>query len=156
MQQIWTTIQHDGPNHLGVWHAVSLVPMQQIWTVLRHDGPNHHGWAAQATKNWTTSKTVRNVFVMGSGGEGTSLDQTNSWMNGGMGHKGSLGPELGIGGMLEAAMDTTPIMMLKSCIGPHGTKEMTQPTRSLCFAAHSESLFRSQLGVFGPARRCAT
>eukprot|EP01052_Picozoa_sp_SAG31_P017112 SAG31_NODE_1158_length_9605_cov_2.788555_3_plen_200_part_00 len=70
----------------------------------------------KATKNWTTSTTVRNVFVMGSGGVGTSLTQTNSWMNGGMGHRGSVGPELGIGGMLEASIQK-PIMLLKSCIG---------------------------------------
>ena len=37
-------------------------------------------------------------------------------MNGGVGH-GSIGPELGIGGMLEAAKPTTPYLMLKSCIG---------------------------------------
>ena len=71
----------------------------------------------KTTKNWTTSTTVRNVFVMGSGGVGTSQTNTNAWMNGGSGHKGSVGPELGIGGMLEAAFPTKPIMMLKSCIG---------------------------------------
>lgn len=71
----------------------------------------------KTTKNWTTSTTVRNVFVMGSGGVGTSQTNTNAWMNGGSGHKGSIGPELGIGGMLEAAFPTKPIMMLKSCIG---------------------------------------
>ncbi len=72
----------------------------------------------QATKNWTTSKNVRNVFVMGSGGttSPTTL-QTNAWMNGGIGHRGSIGPELGIGGKLEAAFPTTPTMLLKSCIG---------------------------------------
>jgi hypothetical protein len=71
-----------------------------------------------ATKNWTTSKTVRNVFVMGSGGTTSPTTiQTNAWMSGGVGHRGSVGPELGIGGMLEAAFDTDPIMLLKSCIG---------------------------------------
>ena len=55
----------------------------------------------KATKNWTTSKTVRSVFVMGSGGTTSATTvQTNNWMNGGSGHRGSLGPELGIGGML--------------------------------------------------------
>ena len=72
----------------------------------------------EATKNWTTSKTVRNVFVMGSGGTTSPTTiQTNAWMSGGVGHRGSVGPELGIGGMLEAAFDTDPIMLLKSCIG---------------------------------------
>ena len=66
----------------------------------------------KATKNWTASKTVRNVsaraafccvasdvagcaaqvFVMGSGGINKTEDQTNAWMNGGIGHKGSIGP----------------------------------------------------------------
>ena len=84
----------------------------------------------KATKNWTTSKTVRNVFVMGSGGINTTSIHTNAWLNGGMGH-GGIGPELGIGGMLEVASPTTPYMLLKSCIGnralgwdllPPGTK----------------------------------
>jgi len=70
----------------------------------------------EATKNWTTSKTVRNVFNMGSGGPGKATLLTNSWMNGGEGHKGSIGPELGIGGMLEHS-STAPIMLLKSCTG---------------------------------------
>ena len=43
--------------------------------------------------------------------------RSQAWMNGGNGHKGSIGPELGIGGMLQKASPTTPYMMLKSCIG---------------------------------------
>ena len=35
----------------------------------------------KAGKNWTTSKTVRNVFVMGSGGVGTSMDQVLPSLN---------------------------------------------------------------------------
>jgi hypothetical protein len=35
----------------------------------------------KASKNWTTSKTVRNVFVMGSGGVGTSMDQVLPSLN---------------------------------------------------------------------------
>ena len=48
-----------------------------------------------STKNWTTSKNVRNVFTMGSGGPTSKPGiLTNSFMNGGEGHKGSIGPEL--------------------------------------------------------------
>ena len=82
-----------------------------------------------ANKSWTTSATVRNVFNMGGGGpcgapcansstptvNGSIL--TNSFMNGGDGHHGSVGPELGIGAMLEQHSPTTRIMLLKSCIG---------------------------------------
>jgi hypothetical protein len=66
---------------------------------------------------WTVSKTVRNVFVMGSGGPSPSKIQTNNFMEGDKGHGASIGPELGIGGMLEKNDATSPIMMLKSCIG---------------------------------------
>ena len=73
-------------------------------------------WDA-ASKNYTTSTTVRNVFSMGSGGPTSKASLlTNSWMNGGEGHKGSIGPELGIGGMLEKH-SPAPTMLLKSCIG---------------------------------------
>jgi alpha-galactosidase len=87
----------------------------------------------KATKNWTTSKTVRNVFVLGSGGPNGkygSKVMTDEWMTG-PNFRHSIGPELGIGGMLEAANPTTPYLMLKSCIGdralgwdllPPGTK----------------------------------
>ena len=98
------------------------------------------------TKNWTVSKTVRNVFVMGSGGPSSAVTlQHNEFMTAatttpaavpGMSSKSkaTIGPELGIGGMLEAAMATDPIMLLKSCIGdralgwdllPPGTKGWT-------------------------------
>ena len=109
----------------------------------------------KATKNWTTSKTVRNVFVMGSGGVGTSATQTNAWMNGGQGHRGSIGPELGIGGTLEAAMDTEPIMMLKSCIGdralgwdllPPGQKGYTY--NNFTYAGYHQVRFNSILIQF--------
>jgi hypothetical protein len=82
-----------------------------------------------ANKSWTTSTTVRNVFNMGGGGPcgapcaNSSTPtvngsiQTNSFMNGGDGHRGSIGPELGIGAMLEQHSPTTRIMLLKSCIG---------------------------------------
>ena len=44
----------------------------------------------KATKNWTDSKTVRNVFVQGNGAQpgntGVGRVPTNSWMNGGKGH----------------------------------------------------------------------
>ena len=71
-----------------------------------------------ANKSWTVSKTVRNVFTMGSGGPTYNGSiSTNSWMTGGEGHGGSIGPELGIGAMLEQHSPTAPIMLLKSCIG---------------------------------------
>jgi hypothetical protein len=82
-----------------------------------------------ANKSWTTSATVRNVFTMGGGGPcgapcanaSTPMVngsiQTNSFLNGGEGHHGSIGPELGIGAMLEQHSPTTKIMLLKSCIG---------------------------------------
>ena len=85
-------------------------------TSLVEAGEYPYLWDA-ATKNWTTSKTIRNVFVMGSGGPGKTTVQTNNFMNGGDGHRGSIGPELGIGGMLEKKEPTTPVMLLKSCIG---------------------------------------
>ena len=73
----------------------------------------------KATKNWTTSKTVRNVFVQDSGGIHSKYPArvaTNQWMQG-PNPRGSIGPELGIGGMLERASPTTPYMMVKSCTG---------------------------------------
>eukprot|EP01047_Picozoa_sp_COSAG01_P018339 COSAG01_NODE_991_length_12286_cov_4.629605_6_plen_384_part_00 len=82
-----------------------------------------------ANKSWTTSATVRNVFTVGGGGPcGRPCDNsstpfvngsiaTNSFMNGGLGHSGSIGPELGIGHMLEQHSPTTKVMLLKSCIG---------------------------------------
>jgi hypothetical protein len=100
-----------------------------LYHAVTAEGKYPYLWDKSA-KNWTTSKNTRNVFVMGAGGINTTSVRTNAWMNGGMGH-GSIGPELGIGGMLEAASPTTPYMMLKSCIGnralgwdllPPGTK----------------------------------
>ena len=45
----------------------------------------------KTNKSWTTSKMVRNVFVMGGGAQpgntGLGKIQTNSWMNGGIGHR---------------------------------------------------------------------
>ena len=85
-------------------------------TSLVQAGEYPYLWDA-TTKNWTTSKNIRNVFVMGSGGPGKTTVATNNFMNGGAGHRGSIGPELGIGGMLEKKDPTTPVMLLKSCIG---------------------------------------
>eukprot|EP01043_Picozoa_sp_COSAG02_P066835 COSAG02_NODE_10531_length_1920_cov_3.319055_1_plen_227_part_10 len=50
----------------------------------------------KATKNWTTSKTVRNVFVQDSGGISSKYPArvaTNQWMQG-PNPRGSIGPEL--------------------------------------------------------------
>jgi hypothetical protein len=74
------------------------------------------------------SKTVRNVFVMGSGGVNSAITlQNNEFMTGatatplgpaGMNPKAkdTIGPELGIGFALGDAI-TEPVMTLKSCIG---------------------------------------
>eukprot|EP00040_Diaphanoeca_grandis_P038568 m.256780 g.256780 ORF g.256780 m.256780 type:complete len:350 (-) comp34682_c0_seq1:127-1176(-) len=71
-------------------------------------------WDAE-TKSWTTSKTVRNVFIMGSGNASfaDSKLQKNEFMT----VSGSvIGPELGIGWKLDN-FTTEPTMMLKTCIG---------------------------------------
>lgn len=82
----------------------------------------------KATGNWSVSKNVRNVFVMGSGGVDSPITVfNNEFMTGaiempvappGMNPRPhtSIGPELGIGGALENAT-SGPIMMLKSCTG---------------------------------------
>ena len=90
----------DSPNSL--FHAVNA------------EGKYPYLWD-KAAKNWSISNTVRNVFVLGAGGVNSSSVRTNAWMSGS--NRGSIGPELGIGGMLEAAQPTVPYMMLKSCIG---------------------------------------
>jgi hypothetical protein len=124
----------------------------------------------EASKNWTSSKTVRNVFNMGSG-DPTSKAQllTNNWMNGGDGHKGSIGPELGIGFALEAHSPTIPTMALKSCTGnralgwdllPPGTKswDWTDPTNASLvynYAGYHESPARCLKSERGNNATCA-
>ena len=55
---------------------------------------------------------------MGSGGPTSPVTvQTNDFMTGGQGHRGSIGPELGIGFALEDHYSADPVMTLKSCIG---------------------------------------
>jgi hypothetical protein len=84
-------------------------------------------WDA-AKNDWSISKNVRNVFVMGSGGAtaGVTL-MHNEFMTAaettpaavpGMSpkQKTSIGPELGIGFTLGEST-TDPIMTLKTCIG---------------------------------------
>merc|ERR1719162_1123778 len=79
--------------------------------------------------NWSTSKNVRNVFVMGSGGIGSMITlQHNEFMTGALTpapemipgfvskQKKSIGPELGIGFTL-GEYTQEPVMTLKSCIG---------------------------------------
>lgn len=103
------------------------------------NGPNTLTTAVQTEKKypylwnttsgtWSTSKTVRNVFVMGSGGIDSAITlQNNEFMTGatpkpdpvpgmpGRG-KGTIGPELGIGFAL-GDYTSEPVMTLKSCIG---------------------------------------
>ena len=74
-----------------------------------------------ATGAFKTSATVRNVFTMGSGGPTSKVTmQSNEFLTAGTASTGkaksTLGPELGIGWMLDAA-STDPQMMLKTCIG---------------------------------------
>jgi hypothetical protein len=67
------------------------------------------------TGNWSVSKTVRNVAVMGSGGPDAKVTlHHNEFMTAGIG--ATIGPEFGIGFTLANAT-TDPIMTLKSCIG---------------------------------------
>lgn len=81
-----------------------------------------------ATGNWTSSKNVRNVFVMGSGGVDSSVTLFHNefataattrpapvpGMN--SASKDTIGPELGIGFTL-GNYTSDPVMTLKSCIG---------------------------------------
>lgn len=68
-----------------------------------------------ATQKWTTSKNVRNVFIMGSGNQ--SFEASKLQHNESMTVVGStIGPELGIGWTL-GNYSSDPIMTLKACIG---------------------------------------
>ena len=115
----------------------------------------------KASKSWTTSKVIRNVFVMNVGAQpgntGVGKVQTNSWMNGGQGHAASIGPELGIGGMLEAA-SAEPTMLLKSCIGNRALGwDLLPPTstgqiyNNISYAAYHESPEKCAVGTRGTA-----
>jgi len=64
-------------------------------------------------KNWVTSKTVRNVRVMDGRDQKTHV-YNNEFLN--ASRSDTIGPEVGIGSMLEKASDA-PILLLKSCIG---------------------------------------
>jgi len=70
-----------------------------------------------STNDWSTSTNIRNVFTQGSGGPTGRLQLfNNEWMTNGPANKhNSIGPELGIGGMMEALNE--PTMLLKSCTG---------------------------------------
>ena len=115
------------------------------------------------TSTYTVSKTVRNVFVMGSGNAASTITlQNNEFMTAttdkpanqpGMGGKAknSIGPELGIGFSL-GGYTPEPIMTLKSCIGdralgwdllPPGSprRNFTDPTsnETWIYAAYHET-----------------
>ncbi|KAL3944830.1 MAG: hypothetical protein SGBAC_001095 [Bacillariaceae sp.] len=64
-------------------------------------------------KHWITSDTVRNVRVM-DGRDQKMHVFNNEFLN--ASRSDTMGPEVGIGKMLEKASDS-PIMLLKSCIG---------------------------------------
>jgi hypothetical protein len=62
--------------------------------------------------HWTTSSTVRNVRVM------SVAQHMHVYHNEFLTVRGdTIGPELGIGHCLEEASDSSPVMLLKSCIG---------------------------------------
>ena len=67
--------------------------------------------------NWATSDSVRNVRVMSSGSEAMEVYHNEFLTVRGE----TIGPELGIGHFLEhfssSSNSSTPIMLLKSCIG---------------------------------------
>ena len=113
--------------------------------------------------NWSTSKTVRNVFVMGSGGITSAITLfDNEFMTGATDTpakvpgfnpraKSTIGPELGIGFTL-GQYTQEPVMTLKSCIGdralgwdllPPGSKgyEYTAPgsNQSYTYAGYHQS-----------------
>ena len=126
----------------------------------------------EANGNWSTSKTVRDVFVMASGGvnaAGAKFPITlfhNEFMTGAISTpkaapwknhfgsgtmapraKPSIGPELGIGGMLEQHYKDEPVMWLKSCIGNRAlgwdllppTQTQRQTFGNYTYAAYHES-----------------
>jgi len=122
----------------------------------------------KSTGNYTASKNVQNVFVMGSGGvtspitlfhneRMTGATTTPAAMPGfGPRSKTSLGPELGIGFAL-GDYTTDPVMTLKSCIGdralgwdllPPGTPEQTYG--NFTYAAYHESPARWATGSAKP------
>jgi len=101
-----------------------------LTTAVQTDKKYPYLWNASAGASgaWSTSPTVRNVFVMGGGGPGEKITlQNNEFMTGatikpkninGMAGaaKSSIGPELGIGFSL-GGYTSEPVMTLKSCIG---------------------------------------
>jgi len=114
-------------NMLGMGKKLGAAPANSLTNAVQTEGKYPYLWD-KATGNWSVSKNVRNVFVMGGGGVTSPvLLQNNEFMTGatikpdivpGMGSKAkaSIGPELGIGGALGNYTDE-PVMMLKSCIG---------------------------------------
>ena len=107
-----------GEGHIGDLSTPTGMPNGSLAHAVAVEGKYPYLYD-KATKNWTVSKTVRNVFIMNTGGIKTPYPDrimTNQWMQG-PNPRGSIGPELGIGGMLEGANPTTPYMLLKSCIG---------------------------------------
>lgn len=75
-------------------------------------------YLVDGTGNWTVSKDVRNVFIMGSGN--ASFNQSKLFHNEWMTVSGrTIGPELGIGHYV-GNFSNGPVMILKSCIGNRG------------------------------------
>lgn len=104
-------------------------PSPSLQDAVQTEGKYQYLWN-KASGNWSVSKRVRNVFVMGSGGISPPAAITlfhNEFMTAatttpatvpGMGSraKDTIGPELGIGFTLGNST-TAPVMTLKTCIG---------------------------------------
>ena len=72
-----------------------------------------YGYLVDDAGNWTERKDVRNVFIMGTGGNLGKV-KLNQWLS--INGNNRIGPEQGIGHVLGNAIDA-PVLILKSCIG---------------------------------------
>ena len=96
----------DGTLQCAV-HSKGLYPY------LLEEDPNN---SSTSSSSWATSPTVRNVRVMDSKKQGQDFDvYQNEFLTIHNGTK--IGPEVGIGHVLEQRASTKPILLLKSCIG---------------------------------------
>jgi len=114
-------------NMLGEGKKTGGAGTNSLQNAVQTEGKYQYLWD-KAGGNYSVSKNVRNVFVMGGGGPGEKITlQNNEFMTAatdkpapvpGMtsAAKASIGPELGIGSAL-GNYTAEPVMMLKSCIG---------------------------------------
>jgi len=155
-------------NMLGEGYKTGTKSNNTLENAVKVDKKYPYLWDA-ATGDWAVSKSVRNVFTMGSGGIGSKITLfNNELMTGAVTTpaavpgtlsrpRTTIGPELGIGAMLEQ-YSTEPQMMLKSCIGdralgwdllPPGTAEQT--VGNFTYAAYHESPMKWATGPKPPA-----